>query len=349
MNPRSLGRTGLPVSPIALGTMNFGVSTPPAEAHRIVARAREAGVTLFDCANKYGNGLSEEILGAAIAAGGRRDRVLIASKVAMDYGKDDPHPFRKGISRRTIIQECEASLRRLGTDWIDVYYLHRPDPGTAIDESLRALDDLIRQGKVRHGGLSMFRAWEWIEALWSADRHHLAPPVVEQCVYHILDRRAEQELLPMARTHGIGVCVYAPLASGMLSGKYRRDDPSTFTAGNRFGPGGLASNQQGLFTPAVWEVIDTVRAESAKRDCTPTQYALAWVLAQPGVSCVLAGPSTLAQLDDCLGAVGVAIDPTRKEDALPIDRLVHHGGHLVDAYWPAWVNTVARPHAAAWR
>lgn len=346
---RPLGRTGLPVSTIALGTMTFGGRTPEADAHRIVARAREAGITLFDTANKYANGRSEEILGAAIAAGGQRDRILIASKVALDYEDGGPHPFRSGISRRTIIQECEASLRRLGTEWMDLYYLHRPFPGTAIDESLRALDDLVSQGKIRYGGLSMFRSWEWVEALWSADHHHLAPPVVEQCVYHLLDRRAEMELLPMARTHGIGVCVYSPLAGGMLGGKYRQNGPDAFVAGNRFGPGGLGCKSTGSFTPQVWEAIERVAAEAEARGCTMAQYALAWVLAQPGVSCALIGASTLEQLEDALGAVEVRFDPTRKEDALPIDSMIHHGGHLVDAYWPSWVNQVAKAHTASWR
>lgn len=348
--PRTLGRTGLPVHPVALGTMHFGCRTPPETARRMVARARAAGVTLFDCANKYVDGCSEEILGEAIAEQGGRDRVLLASKVAMDYGRADPHPFRAGISRRSIIQECEASLRRLRTGWIDLYYLHRPSPTTAIDESLRALDDLVRAGKIRYGGLSMFRAWEWMEALWRCDRHHLAPPVVEQSVYHILDRRAELELLPMARSHGVGVCVYAPLASGMLGGKYRRDDETAFaTRGNRFAPGGLGSDRRKDFTDQVWAVIDRVRAEAARHDCTMTQYALAWVLAQPGVSCALVGAGDEAQLEDALGAAAVRLDLTRRDEAWPIDELVPHGSHLVHAYWPQWANQVAKVHVAGMR
>lgn len=348
-SPRTLGRTGVPMHPIAFGTMNFGVRTDAATAARMVAAARAAGITLFDTANKYANGRGEEILGAAIAEQGGRDRILVASKVAMDYGKDDPHPFRAGISRRSIIQECETSLQRLRCDWIDLYYLHRPSGHTAVDESLRALDDLVRQGKIRYGALSMFRAWEWVEALWSCDRHHLAPPVAEQCCYSILDRRAELELLPMARTHGIGVLAYSPLAGGMLSGKYREDDASAFSAGNRFGPGGLASDRGGDFTPEVWRVIARVRDEAARHGCSMAAYALAWAAAQPGISAVLAGPADEAQLAAMIEAATVRLDPSSKADAWPIDEVVPHGSHRIDGYWPRWANTVARPHAAAWR
>ena len=192
MNLRPFGRTGLMVSPLTLGTMEFGSKVDETEASRLLASAVDAGVTAVDTANVYASGRSEEILGRLIGA--KRDRLILATKFSVATDNDDANSG--GTSRRTVIAACEASLRRLHTDYIDVYYIHRPSPQTAIDETLRALDDLVRAGKIRYVGSSGAAGWQLVEMLWCAHDLGLNRPVVEQTAYHLLDRRAERDLVP---------------------------------------------------------------------------------------------------------------------------------------------------------
>ena len=216
MDLRPFGRTGLVVSPLSLGTMEFGSKIDEPEAAKLLDAAIEAGINVVDTANVYADGRSEEILGRLI--GSRRDQLIVATKFSVPTDSQDPNSG--GTSRRTVIAACEASLRRLGTDYIDVYYIHRPFTQTAIDETLRALDDLVRAGKVRSIGSSGTSGWQLVDMLWAAHDLGLNRPVVEQTAYHLLDRRAERDLVPAALTHDTALPVWSPLAGGLLTGKY---------------------------------------------------------------------------------------------------------------------------------
>src|SRR5438105_4270000 len=220
MEYRQLGRTGVQVSSLCLGCMMFGRRTSPEDSESIIDRALDDGINFLDTANVYSRGRSEEITGAALKKSGQRQRVVLATKVHGQMADDDPNAA--GNSRRHIVAECEASLRRLQTDYIDLYQLHRPEPKTPIDETLRALDDLIRAGKVRYIGTSTFGAWQVVEALWVSKELVLNRFVSEQPPYNILDRRIERELVPMAQTFGLGLVPWSPVAGGLLTGKYRR-------------------------------------------------------------------------------------------------------------------------------
>src|SRR5258708_4902560 len=224
MEYRALGRTGVHVSPLCLGCMNFGWGTEDDESFRIIHAALDAGINFLDTANVYGRGASETITGKALAIGGRRDKGFLATKV---HGTmDDVDPNAKGKSRFHIIRQCEASLRRLQTDHIDLSQLHRPQPEIPVDETLRAMDDLIRAGKVLYIGTSTYGAWQLVEALWVAKELGLNRFVCEQPPYNILDRRIERELIPMCRTYGFGIIPWSPIAGGLLTGKYRKDAPA---------------------------------------------------------------------------------------------------------------------------
>jgi len=294
MTYRNLGKSGLNVSPICLGTMLFGRSTEEPQAHRIIHHALAQGVNFIDTANVYVGGVSEEIVGRAIK--GRRNEVVLATKV---HGKMGEGPNDRGNSRRHILMQAEESLRRLDTDWIDLYQLHRPDPSTPLDETLGALNDLVRQGKVHYVGVSEFPAWMMCRMLWICEREHWAPIVCDQPQYNILRRGVEREVVPFCLEHGIGVIPYSPLAGGLLSGKYRR--------GQAPPPDSRASRSQamaGRLTPAVLDVLEKLEARARALGKTLSQYALAWTLARPAVTAPIAGPRTMEQWADNLGALG---------------------------------------------
>ena len=224
MHYRSLGRTGMQVSAVSLGSMLFGTETPAADAARLIDMALDRGVNSLDTANVYGRGASEEAVGAALRRNGRRDRVVLASKVHARMDDDDPNAA--GNSRRHVIEQCHASLKRLGVDHLDVFYVHRPSTEVPIDETLRALTDLVRAGSVRYIGASSFAAWQHLEGLWAAKEYGLDRFVAEQTPYSLLDRRVERELLPMAASYGTGIAVWSPLAGGMLDGEVSRAQPA---------------------------------------------------------------------------------------------------------------------------
>jgi aryl-alcohol dehydrogenase-like predicted oxidoreductase len=306
MEYRNLGRTGVKVSQLGLGTMMFGRRTGEADSIAMIEHALEAGVNFIDTANAYGVGESERIIGKALAYDGRRERTVLATKGFFPENQEDPNA--RGLSRRHLIAGCEASLKRLKTDWIDLYQLHRAQSEIPIDETLRALDDLIRAGKIRYIGTSMFPAWKIVEALWAAKELGLNRFVSEQPAYNLLDRTAERELLPAARSFGLAVIPWGPLCGGLLTGKYRRDDQS---AEGRWHGG--KDNFGRPATPRAFDVIEAVTAIAADKGCTPSQLALAWNAAQPGITAPIIGPRTMEQLVDNLGAAEVEVTPEDRE------------------------------------
>ena len=299
MEYRQLGRSGLRVSVLALGTMTFGGrgdfakvgATDVASARRQLDRALDAGVNLVDTADVYSRGLSEEIVGAAIA--GRRDRVLLATKARMPMG-DGPNDA--GLSRHHLIRACEASLRRLGTDYIDLYQVHEWDGQTPLEETLETLDTLVRAGKVRYIGCSNYAGWQLLKALGMADRLGYQRFVSQQIYYSLQAREAEYELIPAGLDQGVGVLVWSPLAGGLLSGKYRRGQDTP--AGSR--------RLAGWNEPPVrdeeqlYATIDVLVAIAAARGVSPAQVALAWLLRKPGITALVIGARTEDQLVDNL-------------------------------------------------
>ena len=313
MEYRNLGRTGVKVSKLCLGTMMFGRRTKEAESIPIIQRALDEGINILDTADIYGLGESERIVGKALAGAGARQRVILATKACLPMDRDVPN--MGGLSRRYLITACEASLRRLNTDWIDVFYLHRSLPDVPIDETLRALDDLIHQGKIRYIGCSMFPAWKMVESIWVARELGLNRFVCDQSAYNLLDRAAERSAIPAARNYGLAFLPWGPLCGGLLSGKYRRDDTS---AEGRWQGG--RDNLNRPATPEAFDAIDLVIDLARDAGCTPSQFALAWNAAQPGVTAPIIGPRTMEQLVDNLGAAAVTLSADhldRVSEAVP--------------------------------
>lgn len=312
MEFRPLGGSGLRVPVLGFGTATFGGAsdfyrawgaTDVAEAKRLVDICLEAGVNFFDTANSYSTGLAEKILGAALT--GRRDEVILATKGTFPMG-DGPNDF--GSSRRFLMRACEDSLRRLGTDHIDLYYIHAFDANTPIDETLRALDDLIRSGKVGYIGCSNFSGWHLMKSLSLSERHGWARYVVHQAYYSLASRDYEWELMPLAIDQRVGTVVWSPLAGGALSGKIRRGQPI---------PEGTRSSQLGLERAGDVERLYSIVAvlEEVARDVgrTVPQVALNWVLQRPTVCSVVIGARTEKQLRENLGVVGWTLDQTHVE------------------------------------
>jgi aryl-alcohol dehydrogenase-like predicted oxidoreductase len=323
MDYRSLGRTGVKVSALALGCMMFGGRTSEADTAAIIDAALDAGINFIDTANMYGRGRSEEAVGKALARNGKRARVVLATKVHNRMADDDPNAF--GNSRRHVIEQCDASLRRLGTDWIDLYQVHRPQPEVPIDETLRALDDLVRAGKVRYIGSSTFAAWQVVEALYVARELGLNRFVSEQPPYNLLDRRIERELIPMAQGHGLAVIPWSPLASGFLTGKYLEGGPKP--ADSRFRESSPWNDKH--LTEAAFSLVGKLAAVAREKDCTTSQLAIAWCAGQPGVTCPIIGPRTVEQLKDNLGSLEVKLSD---EDRAAIDSFAPPGRVTVPYY-----------------
>lgn len=311
---RRLGASGLHVFPLGLGTMQFGWSTDESASFEVLDAYHEAGGNFVDTADVYsswapGNagGVSEEIIGRWIADRGVRDQVVLATKVryamgdGFSQGRDTVHQ-REGLSRRWIIQACEDSLRRLQTDHIDLYQAHGIDPHTPIDETLSAFDDLIRRGLVRYIGCSNFSAWRLMQALWTADVRGLTPFVSIQPEYSLLaPTRAdfERELAPVCLEYGVGVVPYSPLGGGLLTGKYRRDGELPDSV--------RADENAERLTEQNLDTIETLVAVARRREATPAQAALAWLLAKPWVTAPIVGANRVDQLDDTLEALDVAL------------------------------------------
>jgi aryl-alcohol dehydrogenase-like predicted oxidoreductase len=327
MKYRSFGRTGVKVSELCLGCMMFGGKTTPEDSYDIIDKAIGSGINFLDTANVYSRGRSEEVTGEALARNGKRHQIVLATKVHGTMADDDVN--MSGNSRRHIIQQAEASLRRLQTDYIDLYQIHRPQSDIPIDETLRALDDLIRDGKVRYIGTSTFAAWQVMESLWTSKELGLNRFVCEQQPYNILDRRVERELLPMARTYGIATIPWSPLAGGLLTGKYTRNAP--VPTDSRFANVDDNPIQKRRMVEQVYDVNEALQPMADAKGCTVAQLSLAWVNQQPGVTSPIIGPRTMAQLEDNLGAVDVTLN---EEDLAVIDGLVP-SGQMVSPFYQA--------------
>jgi aryl-alcohol dehydrogenase-like predicted oxidoreductase len=310
MEYRTLGRTGMQVSPLCLGAMMFGGWGEPDHdvSISIIHRALDAGINFIDTADVYSLGESEVIVGKALA-GGRRDDVILATKfhAPMDVpmGQSGGDPNRRGNSRRWIVAEVENSLRRLGTDWIDLYQVHRPDPSTDVEETLSALTDLQRAGKIRAFGCSTFPAHQLVEAHWAAQRRGLGRFVTEQPPYSMLVRGIEADVLPVAQRYGMGVLVWSPLASGWLSGAYRKDRDIPISRRAERLPArydlSMPENQRKL------DAADAFGELADKAGIPLIHLALAFVLRHPAVTSPIIGPRTMAHLESQLGAVDVEL------------------------------------------
>ncbi|MFN8483922.1 MAG: aldo/keto reductase [Anaerolineae bacterium] len=292
MEYRVLGRTGVKVAPIALGTANFADPTPEDESRAILFRALDAGINLIDTGDTYGGGESEAFIGRALAASGRRDETVLATKTFYPTG---PGPNDRGGSRLRIVQACEASLRRLQTDRIDLYQIHRPDPDVAVDETLGTLTDLVRQGKILYIGTSTHPAWKVMEAIMVSELKGYVRPISEQPPYNLLDRRIENELVPMCQAHGLGILPWSPLGMGILAGRYAPGDyPPDSRAALR---GGVYRDRVSAHAVAVGQAFTQLAADAGR---PPAQLGLLWVKDQPGVTAPLFGARTVAQLEHIL-------------------------------------------------
>jgi aryl-alcohol dehydrogenase-like predicted oxidoreductase len=292
----NLGRSGLKVSRACLGAMMFGTSDrapcPEDEARRVIDAFLDTGANFIDTADVYSRGQSEEVVGRAIA--GRRESVVLATKGRLSMGRG---PNDAGLSRAHLTRALEASLRRLGTDHVDLYQVHAWDPDTPIDETMAALDDFVRAGKVRYIGCSNFTGSQIVEAQWAASRRNGTPFTSLQPPYSLLDRAIEADVLPAAQRHGLGTMTYSPLAGGFLTGKYQRgvDPPGDTRVGSRGG-----SYAERTLSDRNFEIVDVVVDVAAELGTTPTAVSLAWVLSRRGVTSVIIGPRNLAQMEQNL-------------------------------------------------
>jgi aryl-alcohol dehydrogenase-like predicted oxidoreductase len=321
MDYRKLGSTGVKVSPLCLGTMMFGGPTDEQESIRIIHRAIDDGINFVDTANMYVKGESERIVGKSIRD--RRDRVVLATKVRVPVGSG---PNDAGCSRYHILREVENSLRRLGLDHIDVYYLHQYDYETPLEESLQALDDLVRHGKVRYVACSNYYSYQVLEGLWISDRRNLEKFACVQPLYNIVNRDPEVELFPMCQAFGVGVVAYSPLGRGVLTGKYR--------LGEGFPEGSRAARkdkriQETELRDESFVVAQKLAAVAERKQVSLAQFALAWVIANPVVTSAIIGPRTMEQYEDNRKAIECTVTP---EDEVLVDELVPPGEHTGKGY-----------------
>lgn len=324
MDYRRLGRSGLSVSPICLGTMMFGDRTYAGEAARIVGAARDAGVNFIDTADVYANGLSERIVGGLIRPD--RDRWVLATKVGNSMNDRGDDPNRSGLGRKWIVRALESSLSRLGADYVDIYYLHRDDSDTPLEETIGALHDLIRAGKARHWGLSNFRGWRIAEAIRVAGRLGAPPPIVVQPYYNAMNRTPEVEILPACEYYGLGVVPYSPLARGVLTGKYGLDEePLEGTRAGRKDTRMMETE----FRRESLAMAQTIKAHARKRGMSAGQFAMNWVLNNATVTAVIAGPRTFGQWLDYVSALDHGLSA---EDEALVDGLVAAGHPSTPGY-----------------
>ena len=318
---RLLGRTGLRVSPICLGTDNFANPTPERESLEILALAVDAGINLVDTSNSYAGGQSEEIIGRYFAESGRRDDVILATKVHYPTGSKGVND--RGNSRLHLIKACEDSLRRLQTDYIDLYQMHRPSPEIPVDETLSALTDLVRQGKVRYIGCSTHPAWRVMEALMVSEQKGYARYISEQPPYNLLDRRIENELVPLAQAHDLAIIPWTPLAQGVLAGRY--SDAKKYPAGSR------AALRGGIYAERVTakgiDVGNQFVTLAQEHNIAPAQLAILWVKDQPGITAPIIGPRTVEQLEQLLPVLEMDLADSIRAAC---DELVPPGSAVVD-------------------
>lgn len=320
MEYRQLGRTGVLVSPLCLGAMNFGAPTGKDESITIIHRALDAGINFIDTSNSYNDGESERIVGEAIRLSGKRDQIVLATKV---YNRTGPGVNDRGPTRYHMIKACEDSLRRLQTDHIDLYQLHRPPMNMPQDETLRAFDYLVQSGKVVYIGSSTHPAWMVMEALAISERYGLARYISEQPPYNLVDRRIENELVPLCQRYGLAILPWSPLAGGILAGRYPVE-------------GGIPDDSRGARAGDFFRVRITQRARvvgqkvaemAQERGMTPAQLSLLWVKDQPGVTAPIIGPRTLAHLESFLPVMEMKLTDA---DRPLFDELVHPGNAVAD-------------------
>ena len=329
MEYRTLGSAGVKVSQFCCGCMNFGApdKTDEDAAKEIVKVALDAGVNFFDTADCYTRGVSEEITGRCLKD--VRDEIVLATKFWAAMGDD---PNNRGASRYHIVRACEASLKRLGTDRIDLYQVHRADKYTPIEETLRALDDLVRQGKVLYVGVSCWPAWRHAEARLLAEFKGLSRLVSEQAPYNVFERYIEKDVLPYCRTNGIGVIPWSPLSAGWLTGKYRKGQEPP--AGSRGAAKFWMVNMENELGRQKLGWVERLIPLAQQCGTSLTRFSLAWLAQQPGVTAPILGPRTAEQLEDCLGALDVTLD---EETTKKVDEIVPPGNPSMaeGQYWPA--------------
>lgn len=331
MNYRTLGRTGIKVTPYCLGAMNFGAMSNPdhEDSIRIIHKALDAGINFIDTADFYSHGESEEIVGKALK--GRRDNVVLTTKAHLPMGDD---PNQQGNSRRWLTRALEDSLRRLQTDHVDLYIVHRPSPDTDIEETLSALTDLMRAGKVRAIGSSTFPASEIVEAQWVAERRGLARFSAEQPPYSILNRGIEREVLPVCERYGMGVMVWSPLAMGQLTGRYRKGQPLPESVRTKYFPGQMSDERR-------LDAIEQLIAVAEEAGLSLTHMAMAFAIAHPGVTSAIIGPRTMEHLDNLLAGAEVVLSD---EVLNKIDEIIAPGaeaGPLEANYNPPAITQVS--------
>ena len=321
MELRSLGTSGLKVSVLSLGAMTFGesatfmkgVTSSDDDAKRVFDRAIEGGVNLVDTANVYNEGKSEELTGKWIKD--KRHKVLLATKCRFPMGfgmTEKPGPHDMGLSRQHIMSACEASLKRLGTDHIDLYQMHMQDRTVRIEETMRALDDLVSQGKIRYFGCSNYTGYRLVESFWAAEKHHTNRYESVQLQWNLLERGAEREVVPACKHFGTGILVWSPLASGFLTGKYRRNQP--LPEGARLTE--WKDTMKRIGVERSYDVIDVVEKIAKRRETSSAAIAIAWLVAKPETSSVILGARSVSQLDDNLKAIDVKLSP---EDMKELD------------------------------
>lgn len=332
MQYRRLGRAGVRVSRLCLGTMMFGGQTSEADSLAIIDQAIDLGINFIDTADIYNQGESEVVVGKALA--NRRDRVILATKGRQPMGTG---PNDAGASRVHLMAALDASLRRLKTDFVDLYYTHTPDYDTPIDETLRAMDDMVRSGKVRYIGCSNFRAWRLCEALWTSDRLNLHRFACAQPLYNICNRDIEVELLPLCQEHGVGVVSYSPLARGILTGKYESGVP--------FPEGSRAARADKRMREAELREASLLAAHALADHCrhkgvSLSHFSLAWCLANPLLTAVILGPRTREQFDDNRRCLEVEITA---EDEEVVNQLVPPGEHTGKGFQDPQYPVLGRP------
>lgn len=322
MEYRLLGRTGVRISPLCLGTANFADPTPEKECIEIVKRAVDAGINMVDSADAYAKGESERILGKALSQGGIRDKVLVATKVHYPMGTG---PNDRGNSRLHIIKACEDSLRRMNTDYIDIYQMHRPDSETAVEETLGALTDLVQQGKIRYAGSSTHPAWQIMEALAVSERRGYTRYILEQPPYNLLDRRIENEIVPLCKAHGLGIIAWSPMAMGVLIGRYSsaEDYPEDSRAELRGGIYAERVTEKGI---AVGRRFVELAKETG---ISPAQLSILWVKDQDGITAPIIGPRTMDQLEELIPVAEMVLDDDIRQAC---DELVPPGSAAANFY-----------------
>ena len=329
MKYRLLGRSGVKLAPLGLGTGNFADPTPEAESARIIYRAIDAGINLIDTSNSYSDGASERFIGRALANSGRRHEVFLATKAFYKVGAG---PNDEDLSRLHLVRACEDSLRRLQTDYIDLYQMHRPSPTVPVDETLSALSDLVQQGKVRYVGSSVHPAWKVMEAIMVSELKGYARYVCEQPPYNLLDRRIENEIVPMCQAYGLGLITWSPLAQGVLAGRYASatDMPADSRGALR---GGIYSER--ITAPGI-EVGKKLVNLAKQHGIAPAQLATLWVKDQPGITAPLIGPRTLEQLEHLLPVLDMNLS---QELAAACDEMVPPGSAVASFFnSAAWMR-----------